>query len=136
MLEQKYVTQLSDEEIKVMMEEYLGFIFDKRDSRGYVNDGSYSRVEGSAILEFMLDNKFPKTVEVDDFNAIVSCAIEPTARKINTAHRKNMYRNFGPEYLDDMDKFVRTPIEKNYNDAIASHEQMLDEIISEDENVM
>ena len=127
-----FLDQLSDEEVMVFINEYLIKV-------GGVNNkytGEFFRSDNSATFVFSRSYYDEQSVTITDFTADVSCVSSITRDTLTMAHRKNMYRRFGKEYLDALDRDVRVPIENEYYAKINNLNKIIEEIREEDESIL
>ena len=123
-----FVDKLKEEEIIPMGKKYLSMVVGVLNANEYMKNSSLSTYAGYARLDFIDDELCDEFVEITDFEAIVSTAIRPYQELINKEHRKNMYRKFGKEYLDELDKFGKGPIQEEYDRKMLQHNLMMKEI--------
>ena len=128
-----FLEKLSDVEILKLMENGLNFVFDNDDTKEIMERAKYSKIKVAedviAELQFARSRyHVVQNLYLDDFNMQITCALLPVEEKINKDYRKSMYRKFGKEYLDALDKYAKAPIEEEYNKRINEHTKMIEEI--------
>ena len=104
----KYIYQLSDEELKEIMFSYYKQIINENIDIGELGYQKFKN--GIPIIYERNNGSTGIKLEISDYYAKIRlhCLYED----ISDIHRKNMYRAFGKEYLDDLKAELERPVLK------------------------
>jgi len=141
-----FIEKLSDEQRIEMSKQYLSMI-DSLSASEMIDNGRISKEGNELSIYVTRDGRTEEKLTVSDFcfsirrhasiptnkkiqypSILLSVVIESKQESINQKHRKNMYRIFGAEYLNALDKHFREPIELRYKMEISQHEEMMHDI--------
>lgn len=124
-----FIERLSDDKRIELSSHYLSMIVGVDNSKSLISKGRITKYNDDLTIYISRDGYYSEeSISVRDFDAYVSCAIGPVQELINKSHRKTMYRKFGKEYLDALDKHLRVPFESEYKKALEEHEEIMQEI--------
>ena len=126
----KYISQLSDEELKEMMLSYLYEMIDQ-----YKSDRSCLKEEN---IIFRIYKGKPNIFDSNNINRGFWSEVTDYYAKVrvfglhldvSNMHRKNMYKRFGTEYLEDLENMLMAPVLTRLDNI----KKLLEELKSEGE---
>ena len=126
-----FLEGLTDLEILGLMKKGLTFVFDEKETQSIMDNAKFLRDYSGEMAELQFARSRHHVVQniyLDDFNMQITCALMSFQEMVNKDYRKSMYRKFGKEYLDALDKYAKAPIEEEYNKRIKEHTKMIEEI--------
>ena len=120
--------KLDNEKLDTMAKNYLSIVAGEKRAETLLEDGKKVVTPKITRYDFTDENQRGQFVAISDYDAFVSCAIEPVQEIITMMHRKEMYKTFGKEYLSNLNHFYKDSIRTQYEQRLSEVDDMIEEI--------
>ena len=125
----KYISKLSNEELKEIMFSYYKQIINENID---IEELGYQKFKnGIPILYERNNGSTGIKLEISDYYAKIR--IHCVYKDISNIHRRNMYRAFGKEYLDDLKAELERPVLKQLQDIQKEMTDIQSEVVLPEE---
>ena len=109
-----FIEQLDDEKIEKLGLNYLSEVTDNVSSVIYKKRFQVRNNRNYVEFRFVSNELDDEWMYMSDFEAYCSCLKDADQEKLNRKHQKNMYREFGADYLDRLRDEEMKPILNRY----------------------